>query len=38
MGEISKKVQENWLKRYGHVFRREDECVGKRVVGMEVNM
>ena len=36
MGEISKKVQESRLKWYGHVLRREDECVGKRVMGMEV--
>ena len=36
MGEISKKVQENRLKWYGHVLRRVDECVGKRVIGMEV--
>ena len=35
-GEISKKVQECRLKRYGHVLRREDECVGKRVMAMEV--
>ena len=25
VGEISKKVQESRLKRYGHVLRREDE-------------
>ena len=36
VGEISKKVQENRLKRYGHVLRREDEYIGKRVMGMEV--
>ena len=36
VGEISKKVQESRLKLYGHVLRREDECVGKRVMGMEV--
>ena len=35
VGEISKKVQESRLKWYGHVLRREDECVGKRVMGME---
>ena len=34
--EISKKVQESRLKWYGHVLRREDEYVGKRVIGMEV--
>ena len=36
VGEISKKVQESRLKWYGHVSRREDEYVGKRVMGMEV--
>ena len=36
VGEISKKVQESRLKWYGHVLRREDEYVGKRVVAMEV--
>ena len=36
MGEISKKVQESRLKWYGHELRREDECVGKRVMVMEV--
>ena len=35
-GEISKKVQESRLKWYGHALRREDEYVGKRVMGMEV--
>ena len=34
--EISKKVQEIRLKWYGHVLRREDEYVGKRVMAMEV--
>ena len=36
MGEISKKVQESRLKWYGHVLRREDEYVGKRVLGVEM--
>ena len=36
-GEISKKVQESRLKWYGHALRREDEYVGKRVMGMEVS-
>ena len=37
VGEISKKVQESrWLKWYGHVLRKEDEYVGKGVMGMEV--
>ena len=36
VGEISKKVQESRLEWYGHVLRREDEYVGKRVMGMEV--
>ena len=34
VGEISKKVQESRLKWYGHVSRREDEYVGKRVMGI----
>ena len=29
-------MQENRLKWYGHVLRREDEYVGKRVIAMEV--
>ena len=33
---MSKKVQEIRLKWYGHVLRREEEYVGKRVMGMEV--
>ena len=37
MGEISKKVQESRLMWYGHVLIREDESVGKRVMGMEVS-
>ena len=36
VGEISKKVQETRLKWYGHVLRRKEEYVGKRVMGMEV--
>ena len=36
VGEISKKVPESRLKWYGHVLRREDEYIGKRVMGMEV--
>ena len=36
VGEMSKKVQESGLKWYGHVLRREDEYVGKRVMAMEV--
>ena len=36
VGEISKKVQESRLTWYGHVLRREDEYVGKRVMAMEV--
>ena len=34
--EISKKIQERRLQWYGHVRRREEEYVGKRVMGMEV--
>ena len=36
VGEISHKVHESRLKRYGHVLRRKDEYVGKRVNGTEV--
>ena len=36
VGYISKKVQESRWKCYGHVLRREEEYVGKRVMGMEV--
>ena len=36
VGEIAKQVQESRLKWYGHVLRREDEYVGKRVMVMEV--
>ena len=32
LGEISKKMQERRLKWYGHIMRRENECVGKRVI------
>ena len=34
--EMSTKVHESGLKWYGHVLRREEECVGKRVMVMEV--
>ena len=34
--EITKNVQESRLKWYGHVLRREEEYVGKRVMVMEV--
>ena len=36
VGEISKRVQESRLKWYGHVLRREEEYIGKRVMVMEV--
>ena len=36
VGELSKKVQESRLKWYGHVLRREEEYVGKRVMVMEM--
>ena len=36
MGEISKKVQERRMRWYGHVMRRDDEYVGKGVMGVEV--
>ena len=37
MGEISKKVQESSLKLYGHVLRREEYYLAKRVMVMEVS-
>ena len=36
VGETSKEEQESRLKWYGHVLRREDEYVGKRVMVMKV--
>ena len=36
VGEIPKRAQESRLKWYGHVLRREDEYVGRRVMAMEV--
>ena len=36
MGEIFKTVQERSLNWYGHVLGIEEECVGKRVVVIEV--
>ena len=36
MGEIFKKVQEIRLTWYGHVMRRDEEYVGKRVMRMDV--
>ena len=36
VGEISKKVQESSLKWYSNVLRREEACVGKRVMVIEV--
>ena len=34
--EISKKIQERRLQWYGHVMRRDEDYVGKRVMEMEV--
>ena len=34
--EIAKKVQERRLQWYGHVMRREEDYIGKRVMAMEV--
>ena len=34
--EISKEVQESRMKWYGHVLRREEEYIGKRVMVMEM--
>ena len=36
VGEITKKVQERRLKRYGHVMRREEHYVGRRAMVMKV--
>ena len=36
MGEISRKVREIRFKWYGHVLRRNEEYVGKRVMRMDV--
>ena len=36
VGEISKKVQERRTRWYGHVMRRDEEYVGKRAMGIEV--
>ena len=36
VGEIPKKVQERRMRWYGHVMRRDEEYVGKRAVGREV--
>ena len=37
VAELSKEVQESRLTWYGHVLRKEDEHVGKRVMAMEVS-
>ncbi|KAL1457186.1 hypothetical protein WDU94_001844 [Cyamophila willieti] len=34
--EVTKKIQERRLQWYGHVMRRDEDYVGKRVGGMEV--
>ena len=36
MGEISKTVQERMMRWYGHAMRRDEEHVGKRMMGIEV--
>ena len=36
MGDIAAKVQERRLKWYGHVIRREEHCLGRRVMEMKV--
>ena len=33
--EVSKKVQESWLRWFGRVKRRGEECIGKRVMEIE---
>ena len=35
VGEIAKKVQERRLKWYGHLVRREEPYVGRRVMEMK---
>ena len=34
--EITKNVQEIWLNWYGHVMRREEQCVGRRAMEIKV--
>jgi hypothetical protein len=34
--EASKKIQERRLQWYGHVERRDESCIGKRVERMKV--
>ena len=36
VAEISSKIQERRLNWYGHVMRREEEYVGRRVMAMEI--
>ena len=36
VGEIAKELQERRLKCYGHVMRREEHYVGRRVMVMKV--
>ena len=36
VGGIAKKVQNRREKWYGHVMRREEPCVGRRVMVMKV--
>ena len=36
MAEISKKAQGMRLQWYGHVMRKEEDCVVRRVMDMEV--
>ena len=34
---VAKKVQERrWLKWYGHVMRREEQCLGRRAMEIKV--
>ena len=37
VGERAKKVQERRFKWYGHVMRREEHYVGRRVMEMKVH-
>lgn len=36
--EISEKLQERRLQRYGHVLRRDEIYIGKRVMSMVVDV
>ena len=37
VGDLSKKVQERRLRWHGHVMRGDEECVGKRMIALQVD-